>query len=259
MLRLSKAPCPALALATLALATLTLATLAILVGCTSGDTAQARFVNAIPDDAQQLDIYFAGTKVFSDLGPFPSFSGSTYASVPAGSDMIAGYATGQTTNPVFSETSPVSFNAGSVYTVVATGFLSGSITFLAPVDNNTAPTDGNVAFRVIDASPSGPGNVDVWILPNGNNLGPGNTAPTISNLSSPSAPTTATSSYVTMPYNSNNQGYELFVAPHGSTTPLFTGETINAGSLTLGTIRTVVLVDNGKTISSTPIVLDDLN
>ena len=143
--------------------------------------------------------------------------------------------------------------------MVATGFLSGSVTILNPVDNNTAPADGNVNFRVIDASPSGPGSVDVWILPNGNNESPTNTAPTISSLSSPSAPTTATSGYITIPYNSNGLGYNLYVAPHGSTTALFNGNPITAGSLSLGTVRTIVLVDGNNTISSTPIVLSDVN
>ena len=250
MLRLLKALPLALAIAALFLFT----------GCGSSNS-QARFVNAIPDDTQQLDIFFNGTRTFPGVAPFPSFSASTYTNIPAGSDTIAGYVAGQTSNPLFSETSPVSFNSGSGYTIIATGFLSGTITFLTPTDNNTEPADGMVNFRVIDASPSGPAAVDVWILANPVSVSLSDTAPTISNLSSPAAPTTAVSAYIPMNYNSNAQspGYTLFVATHGSTNPIFSDPNIQAGSLSLGSIRTIVLVDSGKSISSTPLVLDDLN
>ncbi len=244
--------------------TLAIAPLFLFTNCGSSNS-QGRFVNAISDDTQQLDIDFNGTKTFPGVGAFPAVSGSTYVNIPSGSDMVTGYVTGTTTNPAFGPTtSPVSFASGSGYTIVATGFLNGTVTLLAPTDNNTEPADGNVAFRVIDASTNGPNGcsscaVDVWILPNGNNLFPTNTAPTISNLSSPAAPSTAVSAYVTIPYNSNGQGYGLFVAPHGSTNSLFNGTTISVGSLSVGSIRTIVLVNSGNTISSNPLVLTDLN
>ncbi len=39
-------------------------------------------------------------------------------------------------------------------------------------DNNTAPTAGDVEFRVINASPSSPGGlVDVYIVPPGTDIG----------------------------------------------------------------------------------------
>ena len=87
-------------------------------------------------------------------------------SIPAGSDKIQGFASGTTTNPVFTVTSPVSFNSGSQYTVVATGLLAGTVNLVTPVDNNTAPAVGKVNFRVIDASPAGVGSVDVYIIQN---------------------------------------------------------------------------------------------
>ncbi len=253
MLRLLKALPLALAIAALFLFT----------GCGSSNS-QARFVNAISDDTQQLDIFFNGTRTFPGVAPSPSFSASTYSNIPAGSDTIAGYVAGSTTNPLFSETSPVSFNSGSGYTIVATGSLSsGSITFLTPTDNNTEPADGMVAFRVIDAA-SEPSAVDVWILANPVTESLSQIAPTISNLTSPAAPTTAVSGYQTMSYNSNAQspGYTLFVATHGSTNPIVIYTNLNAGSVSLGSIRTLVLVDSGDInfpISSTPLVLDDLN
>ncbi len=244
--------------------TLPIAALFLFTNCGSSNS-QARFVNAISDDTQQLDIDFNGTKTFAGVGAFPAFSGSTYVSIPSGSDMVTGYVTGTTTNPAFGPTtSPVSFASGSGYTIVATGFLNGTVTLLAPLDNNTEPADATVNFRVINASTNGPNGcgscaVDVWILPNGTTEFPSNTAPTISNLSSPAAPTTAVSGYVPITYNTNGQGYGLYVASHGSTNPLFNGTTIMVGSVTAGSIRTIVLVNGGNSISSNPLVLTDLN
>jgi hypothetical protein len=239
---------------------LSVAALFLFTGC-GATNSQARFVNAISDDTQQLDIDFNGTKTFTGVGPFPSDSGSTYENIPSGSDKIAGYVTGTTTNPVFSETSPVTFASGSGYTVVATGFLTGTITFLAPTDNNTEPADGMVNFRVIDASPSGPAAVDVYIIANPVtcSLGATGCTATFSNLTSPSAPSTAVSTYYTTTYNSNGEGYTLFVATHGNTNPLFSYTPIMVGSLTQGSIRTIVLVDGGAGISSSPLILSDLN
>lgn len=247
------------ALKALPLALAVMASIIFAAGCGSSNS-NARFVNAIADSNQALDIEFNGTKQFNDIG-FPAASGSTYVSVPSGNDVIAGFAAGTTTNAAFTQNATL--NSGSQYTLVATGFLSGSVTLLSPVDNNTAPADGSVSFRVIDASFSGPASVDIWIIPNPitNNLGCPALCPTITALSSPNQPTQATSSYVTMPFNSNGQGYSLFVAPSGSTNPLFGGQPINAGSSSLGTIRTLVLTDvaNGGAMFQTPIVLDDLN
>jgi hypothetical protein len=253
---------------------LTLAIAALIVFATfaascGSSNSQARFVNAISDDAQSLDIEFNGTKDFNAVGPF-SASGSTYVSVPTGSDKIQGFASGTTTNPVFTITSPVSFTSGKQYTVVATGQLSGSVLLVAPVDTNTAPANGQVNFRVIDASPGGPGTVDVYIIQNSAQgtpsctpAGPGSAcAPTFSGLSSPSASTTPYSGYVTVPYNSLGFGYTLYVTQPNGTIPIFSGVQLSeVGSASVGSIRTIVLVDNpgGGSMSSTPIVLSDLN
>ncbi len=149
----------------LALAVAALIVFATFAASCGSNNSQARFVNAISDDTQSLDIDFNGAKAFGGVGPFAA-SGSTYVGIPAGSDKIQGFASGTTTNPVFGVTSPISFNSGSQYTVVATGFLAGTVNIVAPVDNNTAPAVGIVNFRVIDASPSGVGAVDVYIIPN---------------------------------------------------------------------------------------------
>jgi len=256
MLRLSK-----VVPLTVALATLALATLIIFVGCNSSSSAQVRFVNAISDDTQGLDIDFNGTKAFTDI-LFPGISASTYTSVPSGSDKIQGFATGTTSNPVFSETSPVSFSSGTQYTVVATGQLTGTVILLAPVDTNTAPGNGSVNFRVINASINGPGSVDVYILakPVVGNLGCPTNCPTITALASPVSSINTTSAYTTLPYNSNGQGYQLYVTVTGETVPVVNDpQTISVGSVSVGSIRTLVLVDSGNTISQSPLILSDLN
>lgn len=254
---------------------LTLAIAALIVFATfaascGSNNSQARFVNAISDDTQSLDIEFNGTKAFGGVGPFAA-SGSTYVSVPTGSDKIQGFASGTTTTAFGPVTSPISFNSGSQYTVVATQLLASPV-IVAPVDNNTAPAVGKVNFRVIDASFAVSGAVDVYIIPNigtgtpscslGTNCG----APAISGVSSPQSSTTPYSTYAPVNYNSiGSFGYTMYVTPTTKTTPVqnWSGgyQLPEIGSVSVGSIRTLVLVDNpgAQTMSSTPILLTDLN
>jgi hypothetical protein len=256
----------------LALAIAALIVFATFAASCGSNNSQARFVNAISDDTQSLDIDFNGTKAFGGVAPFAA-SGSTYVGIPTGSDKIQGFASGTTTNPVFGLTSPISFNSGSQYTVVATGLLTGTVNIVAPVDNNTAPAVGTVNFRVIDASPSGVGAVDIYIIPNSAantpscTLSLGNCTVTISDVSSPLSSTTPYRNYTKVNYNSlGNFGYTMYVTPTGQTTPVanWSGgyQIPEIGSISVGSIRTIVLVDNppgNNQMSGTPIVLSDLN
>ena len=237
--------------------TLALAALSFFAAsCGSGSSAHARFVNAIQNTAvygNGLDVEVNGTKDFTDV-TFPNASASTYTSIASGSDTILGVQTGTTTQ-VFSDTT--SLSSGNQYTLVATGFASGSggnVVLLSVSDNNTAPAAGNVEFRVIDASPSGPSAVDVYIEaePFTGNLTP---PATISSLAYQAA-----SSYVTIPWNSGGGGWVLFVTPAGSTTPIFS-QTFNFGSQTTAAIRTLVLTDvaNGNSMNQAFLELNDLN
>jgi hypothetical protein len=236
-------------------------------GCGSGNTAQVRFVNAIQDTQDYgstgLDIDFNGNKVFTDI-TYDQFSASTYSSVPSGNPTIAAFQTGSTppANQVFSQAPPLGLNGGSQYTMVATGFASGGgsdVVILAPTDNNTEPANGSVNFRVINASPSGPNGseqaVDVYILQNPNNGIEGQT-PTFSNLAYKN-----TTSYIPLPINTANSGWELFVTITGSGTPYINAPITNFGSSTEGSICTLVLTDipNGDEMNFTPIFLNDLN
>lgn len=255
--------------------TLTLAALIVFAAfaASCGSTnSQARFVNAISDNTQSLDFDFNGTKAFGGVGPFAA-SGSTYVSIPTGSDKIQGFASGTTSSPAFTLTSPIPFKSGSQYTVVTTGFLAGTVNIVAPVDTNTAPAVGTVSFRVIDASPSSVASVDVYIIQNTAANTPSCTPntttclPTISGVSSPKASTAPYSDYTKVSFNSLGFGYTLYVTQAGQTTPLpgWNGgfQLSQIGSVSVGSIRTIVLVDNppgnnGMSDSGT-IVLSDLN
>jgi Domain of unknown function (DUF4397) len=236
--------------------TLALAALSFFAtSCGSSSSAHARFVNAIQNTSvygNGLDVEVNATKDFTNV-TFPNASASTYTSVASGSDTILGVQTGTTTQ-VFSDTT--SLSSGNQYTLVATGFASGSggfVTLLTLSDNNTAPAAGNVEFRVINASPSGPSAVDVYIEvePFSGNL----TNPAISALAY-----TQASSYVTIPWNSGGGGWVVFVTAAGNTTPIFS-QTFNFGGQSTAAIRTLVLTDvaNGNSMNPAFLELSDLN
>ncbi len=228
--------------------------------CSSSGTTQARFVNAIQDTAQYgtaLDIDFNGTKEFSNVAFLGYLPASGYTTVPSGSDSVEGLKTGTTTE-VFSAN--MSLNPGSQYTMVATGFAinASKVAIISATDNNTVPATGKVEFRAINASPSGPSGVDIYIVPVGSS---GSITPpaTIANLAYRSV-----SSYVTLPYNSNSvnsANYTMFVTATGTTTPILITQALSAGTSSEGAIRTLVLTDqeNIDQLNPLAIVLNDLN
>ncbi len=228
--------------------------------CGSTGTTQVRFVNAIQDTAQYgtgLDIQISSTKEFTDV-PFFGYSPSSgYTNVASGGVLLEALQTGSAT-AVFS--ADISLTAGSQHTLVATGFATNSakVAVITATDNNTAPTGNNVEFRVIDASPSGPSGVDIYIIPVGSS---GTLTPpaTITNLAYRSA-----SSYVTLPYNANRvngANFTMFVTATGTTTPILLTQSLSAGTSAEGAIRTLVLTDqeNVDQLNPLAIVLNDLN
>jgi hypothetical protein len=240
-----------------------LATLCIFAGsCGSNAAANIRFVHAI-QDAPPLDIDITGSDVnnvqeFTDiafLGVQPNQPG--YTSVPSGNDTVKGVLTGTTTQ-VFSFSA--GWSSATNYSVIATGFsqtgTNGSnVVPLSIPDNIPAPPEGDVAFRVIHASPSGPGSVDVYIELNPNN-GPGLPI-TIQGLNY-----TQASKYVFFAFNPNNAttppGYTVYVTASGSLQPIIS-EPISPS--TTGAVRTLVLTDvqDGKTMNSSFLELSDVN
>jgi hypothetical protein len=242
----------------LALAVAALSVGAASCGSSSG-TAQVRFVNAIQDTAQYgtaLDIEIGGRKMFTNV-PFQGVQPATgYTSVPSGGSELKGVKAG-TTTPVF--ISDISLTTGHQYTLVATGFAIGlgRVVIIPAEDNNTSPANGQVEFRVIDASSSGPAAVDLYIVPVGT-TNPISGSPTIANVAYPS-----TSNYVTIPYNPNvvaGFNYTMYVTATGLTTPLIT-QNLAAGSSSAGAIRTVVLTDeqNVNQLNQLAMILSDLN
>jgi len=222
--------------------------------CGNSSQAHLRFVHAI-QDAGALDIDVNGTQDFTDIsfrGVLPNQPG--YTSIPSGSDTMEGVLTGTTTE-AFSDT--VTWRGGAEYTVIATGFETGTnganVVLLSIPDNIPTPPAGDVAFRVIHASPSGPGTVDVYIELNPNN---GPALPiTIQGLAY-----TQASPYMSFAYNPNDDpippGFTVYVTASGSMEPIIS-ETINPGAV--GAVRTLVLTDvqGGTTMDSLFLELTD--
>jgi len=243
--------------------TLALAALSIFAAsCGSNGQARIRFVQAI-QDASALDIDVSNSNVtptqdftnISFLGVQPNQPG--YTSVPSGSDTLTGFLTGTTTQ-VFSDT--VGWADGSQYTVIATGFsetgINGSnVVILSIPDNIPTPPAGDVSFRVIHASPSGPSAVDVYIELNPSS-GPGLPI-TIQSLAY-----TQASNYVSFAFNPNNDttppGYTVYVTASGSMKPIISEPIYPAAA---GAVRTLVLTDvqDGTTMNSTFLELSDLD
>ena len=252
----------------LLLLTLLLAALCLVTGgCGSGNQAQVRFVHAIQNvGPMDIDITTPPSVVplqvftnISFLGVRPNQPG--YTAVDSGTDTIAGFLTG-TTNVAFNSTA-LDLNGSQQYTVIATGVVANgqNASILTIPDDIPNPVATNLAFRVINASPSGPdgtqGPVDVYILLNPTN-GPSG-SPAFSAVTYKQS-----SEYITLPYNPNNDvtppGYTVFVTKAGSTAPPYI-ITQGLSPANGGAVRTLVLTDvqNGNTMSSTFLELSDLD
>jgi hypothetical protein len=226
----------------------------ITVSCNSNGQAGVRFIQAIPD-ASALNIEVNGTSYFTNVA-FSNLQPLTgYTAVPAGVDTVEGVLTSNSTE-AFS-TSGIKLLGGTDYTVVATGFVAGStnnVIILNPSDDNREPANGTIKFRVINASPSAPGALDIYIQ---QSQVQGLTPPaTIGGLAYQE-----TSKYLPEPYNANGGGsYTVYVCPAGSTTPIFQ-QTFVVGGSNEGSIRTLILTDQQGVAELNPqfIELDDLN
>jgi hypothetical protein len=134
------------------LAALALAAPALAQG--SGE-AQVR-VGHLSPDAPNVDVYVNDEPALTDV---PYTTVSSYLSLPAGTQQVTVYASGDTSTPVIDV--PVKLAAGGVYTIAAVGLVTdGSITAQVYQDDLRAPSAGNAKLRVIHASPDA-GPVDV--------------------------------------------------------------------------------------------------
>jgi hypothetical protein len=117
--------------------------------------AQVRVAHLAPD-APNVDVYVNGDPILTDI---PYTTVSEYLSLPAGTQQVTVYATGETTSPVID--TPVKLTAGGAYTVAAVGLVADdSLTAQVYEDDLRDPDSGNAKVRVVHASPDA-GPVDV--------------------------------------------------------------------------------------------------
>ncbi|MDQ3603208.1 MAG: DUF4397 domain-containing protein [Actinomycetota bacterium] len=117
--------------------------------------AQVRVAHLSPD-APNVDVYVNGEPALTDV---PYTTVSSYLSLPAGTQQVTVYASGDTSTPVIDV--PVELAADGVYTIAAVGLVTdGSITAQVYQDDLRAPSAGNAKLRIIHASPDA-GPVDV--------------------------------------------------------------------------------------------------
>jgi Domain of unknown function (DUF4397) len=211
--------------------------------------AQVRFINAIPD-GQPVDIVVNGARIISSLAfdtVQPNTTPASYVPVNSGRDTIQGFAPGDTINPI-APIGTVQLNGSTQYTLIAVGLELNESPPLVLIDNNTAPTSGNLEFRIVNVSLSAPPNgVDVYFVPPGTNIN--QYTPQISRLGYGQA-----SPYQSLPAIAG--GYEVIVTANGGKTALITPSAAPAGSIT-----TLVIVDNvpgNNGISNTLLALNDL-
>jgi hypothetical protein len=217
---------------------------------TSGQ-AQIRVINAVPD-GPALDIDFNATKIFSNVtygAAQPATAPASYLTVPSGSLLVQGFATGTTTNPV-APIGTIALKNGVQYTVVAVGLEFNESPPLVVADDNSAPVGTKVEVRVINASNTSPTNgVDVYVVPPATQ-DLTNFTPQISTLNNNQASGYQIISFLT-------GGYTVFVTANGSKLPIINPQPITANAASITTL--VILDDPNGGMSTTPLVLNDLN
>jgi len=238
--------------------TLALAALSgVTTSCGSTNKAQIRVINAIPDSGP-TDIRVNGTKIIPDLvfGTIqPDTTPASYFAVTSGSDIVQGFAPGDTTNPI-SPIGTFTLNGSTDYTVVAVGLELNDEPPLLLIDDNTAPTSGTAEFRIVNASLNSPPNgVDVYIVPPGTDIT--SYTPQITALGQGQG-----SAYQSVPFITG--GYAVVITATSKKAALITQPCANIQPCTLqaGSIRTLVILDNAggsNGMSQTPLVLNDLN
>lgn len=130
----------------------------------SSKTVQLRMVNANPYVVPSSYDYLVAGTAFSTGLPFPS--SSAYATVASGTSTIEVRNNG-VPNDIISQS--VTLTGGDNYSFMTVGTSSQTPSGVLFTDNNTAPTSGDVAVRVINACDA-VGPMDVYINPAGTNL-----------------------------------------------------------------------------------------
>ncbi|MFZ3265313.1 MAG: DUF4397 domain-containing protein [Terriglobales bacterium] len=248
MFRLFKALFPALAVGALSVLSIFIA------GCGS-DNTQYRVFNALsnPNATFSFDVTVNGGLVTpaGGLGFGSVQPASGYAGISSGSASVGVYQVGtaltSSADPLVSST--VSLSGGNQYTVVLMGNSKSGLTPWAAQpfpDNNTLPPNGDIEFRVINAAPSLPGPVNIYIVPT---LSISGATPTFTGVAY-GQPSQTPTEYVTLPAGQ----YYVYVTT-SSGTPLF-----EQGYDETSGIHTLVLTDvqNGFTFYTQPWILTDV-
>ncbi len=234
----------------LALAIVAVAILAASCG-SSSSTAQYRVVQTIPDAPGNFDISVGGKSAFTNVGfgsVEPVFG---YDSVSTASATIEVFQTG-TTMPVINSTN-LNAIGGTQSTVLLTG-LDATPAAVVLRDSNTAPLSGQAELRVVDASPSAPASLDIYIVAPGIDI-------TQRQPDIPALQFEQQSVYIDL--TAASTGYAqiaMIVTKTGD--PTKTQLVNQLYTVTAGQIRTLVLVDvypGGGALSFSPLELNDLN
>jgi hypothetical protein len=245
------------------LALIALAAVAISLTNCGTSQAQARFVQGVAGYSGgngELDIWVNGTRYYSQASFDSILPATGYAGVPAGSDTFIAYPAGTSTGEIYT-TANVNLNSGTSYTVVASGATTETGKVFAFPDDNTEPANGFIYFRVIDASPTAPGTIYVYLqaLPVVSNGCTGGVAEFTLSNGQASSYTTQNSG---VPYNANG-GFELFIcnAENGNPLQNSTNGLTSVGGSNFGSIRTIVITDSqsGGFDPGGIVVLKDLN
>lgn len=194
------------------------------VGTTNDNNTTVRFVNATTGGTS-LDIAQNGT-VGTGNGNILFGSASSCTKVNNANPQIAVRTANSTTS--LTGFAP-SFAANGTYTVLVTGTTASPV-FTTLDDKFTAPTTGNAAVRIVNATSSataGTGNWDIYVNP-GATLGTPNAS---------AIGRTMASTYLTVPAGQANT---IRLTPAGQTT---TVQTISVPAIASGTVQTIVVTD----------------
>jgi hypothetical protein len=240
----------------LALAIVALGVLSIVAASCGSSSTQYRVFNAMsnPNATFAFDVTVNGGLVtpVGGLGFGSSQPSKGYSGISSGSNTIKVYQVGTATtsgaDPLV--TSTLSLSGSNPYTVVLMGnsLTAGPTGWAAQAfpDNNALPPSGDIEFRVINAAPSLPGAVNIYIVPT---LSISGATPTFTGVAY-GQPSQTPTEYATLPAGQ----YYVFVTT-SSGTPLF-----EQGYNETHGIFTLVLTDvqDGFTFYTVPWLLTDV-
>jgi Domain of unknown function (DUF4397) len=216
----------------------------------SSSTAQYRMVQTVPDAPGNFDISVNGKDVFTNVAFGSTEPAFGYQTVSTGSDPLEVFQTGGTT-PLISGAS-MNLIAGTQSTVLLTGLYTAP-TAIVLRDNNTAPVSGQAELRIVDASPSAPASLDIYVVAPGIDIT--QRPPTI-----PALQFGEQSAYQDLTTEKSGDA-QIMVIVTKSGDPTKTQYVNQIYTLSASQIRTLVLVDasGGGAISLAPLELSDLN